>query len=313
MPEELQQGASFSDIALDGTDAETEVEATPEPVAEDVAQATEETVESESETLGILKEEEEAQEEDDKPDLSIDPELEKHPILKAKWEAYKAQKEKGIDKFIQSHKDKIEPLEEFKATYEPLADFYQQFEDPETVDEAFAAMCSALEKTYGRAFGSHTVQPSAQEGESQSKYGLEFASDDKVVDVVLREIKGLLGQEIAPLKQDYEAKTRDREASARASQAIPALKREYEVSTDPWITPELVREAIDAYPGIAPDKAFAAHYAKRIAQYAVKHSPTSSKPQVRNLPQGASGGRSRTDLTYGAGFGDIAESEAVSL
>ncbi len=308
MPEE---GSSFAAIVEAPPLDETQVSTPAEEVSSDATPT--DGGQPEPETLGDLKEEE-APEGEDKPDLSTDPDLEKHPILKAKMEAFIAQKEKGIDKFITETNEKLKEANEFKEQYQPLAEFYQQFEDPETVDDAFARTCVALAKTHGRPFGGYDAS-GKQAGttpdeptEGVSKYGLEYDTDDKVVDVVLSRVDQLLEKRLGPISQEREQQAQAQQMATKAKDAVPALKSTFEVSADPWVTEEKVVSAMQEYPGLTPDRAFRAKYADDIAKYAVKHS---SKPTVKNLPVGDMGGKTRSDLKVGASFGDIVSAEAT--
>lgn len=325
MPEELQTGATFSDIADAPVTDETPV-STPTQGAEGESAATEGSTPAEPETLGVLKEpkeDDEAPEGEAKPDLSLDADLEKHPILKAKWEAYKAEKERGIDKFINEHNVKLKEATDLQEQYQPLIDFYGQFENPETVDQAYEMMCKSLAKTYGRPFGGFDSagQPAGAQGstqtqsegeDGQSKYGFEFKSEDRIlektVEVIEDRLEKILEKRLGPISKKIETEEQTAAQRAAVNAALPALKSTYEVSSDPWVTPEAVEIAMREYPGLTPDKAFRAHYADQIARYSVKHSQ--GKPPVRNLPQGNTGGTSRADLRPDATFGDILAAEA---
>lgn len=330
MPEELLPGASFNEIAEAPVTDETQV-STPAEGEQAGSVATEGDKTTEPETLGVLKEtkeDEKAPEGEDKPDLSLDADLEKHPILKAKWEAYVANKEKGIDKFINEHNEKLKEATDSLEQYQPLIDFYDQFEDANTVDEAFAKMCVGLAKTYGRPFGGYDgagqsvgVQPGQQTGaqaagetkDGESKYGFEFASEDlileKTVEVIETRLGKILDQRLGPISKKIETEEQTAAQRAAVSAALPALKSAYEVSAEPWVTAEVVETAMREYPGLTPDKAFRAHYADHIARYSVKHSQ--GRPPVRNLPAPNSGGTTRADLKPGASFGDVIAAEAT--
>jgi hypothetical protein len=313
----LAEGASFGDIV--GTETqqpEASSEATPEAGTEAVEGATDGSTTSEAspEVPGILKDDEGKEGGEDTPDLSIDPDLEKHPILKAKWEAFRAQKEKGIQQFLEKHNSEKSELSQFKDQYEPLVEFYQEFENPETVDAAFERMRETLEKTYGRPFGRENAPASDDsEGGDKSKYGLEFASDDKVVDtaakILLPQIEKLLDSRLGPVSEDFKARQAEREASQKATKALPSLKAEFEVTAEPWVTPEKVLEAMKAYPGIDPRAAFAAHFVKEIARYTAKHA--GGQQTVRSLPRNDIGAKTRADLKEGASFAEIVASEAT--
>ena len=315
----MPEGTSFLDI-IEVTDADETVVSTPEEVAETDAVATEGDT-TEPETLGILKEDE-APEGTDKPDLSTDPDLEKHPILKAKMAEFIANKEKGIDKFINEYNAEKKELVEFKEQYQPLADFYQQFEDPETVDEAFAKTCRSLAVTYNRPFGGWdangnqvgTTTNDETPTEGASKYGLEYDTDDKVVDVAVQvittKLEQLLDKRLGPLTQKHEQETKSQQLAQKAASALPSLKSEFEVSSEPWITAGMITEAQAKYPSLEPGEAFQLAYKKEIAAYIAKHS-AASKPTVRNLPIGDMGGKTRADLKVGSSFGDILSAEAT--
>ena len=298
-PEDTSFGAILESEATEETTVST-----PEVPETEIAAPTE-GGEPESETLGILTEEE-APEEEETPDLDIDPDLEKHPVLKAKWEAYKAQKEKGINKFLQSHTEKLKPLEEFKSEAEPVMEFVQSLRDPEQVESAVSQLLETLSQLHGRSFGGPVQAQEAQDGEPVSKYGLEFASDDKVVDVVLSQVKSLM----EPITKKFESESQTQAIQTKAQSATTLLKGEFEVSSDPWITTDMVTAAIRKHPTLEPSEAFAAMYVKEIAKYTAKHS-AGRKQEVRNMPTGLTGGKTRADLNYGAGFGDILMSEAT--
>jgi hypothetical protein len=327
MPEELQPGASFSEIAEAPVTAEA-MASTPAEGEQAASVATEGDTKTEPETLGVLKEPKEddkAQEGEDKPDLSLDADLEKHPILKAKWEAYVANKEKGIDKFIHEHNEKLKEATSQLEQWNPLVEFYNEFENPETVDAAFQKMCVGLAKTYGRSFGGFdaagqatgqataTPQTQGEPKDGESKYGFEFASEDKILETTVKVVEDriakLLDQRLEPISKKFETDEQAAATRAAVEAALPALKSTYEVSADPWVTPEKVTEAMREYPGLTPDKAFRAHFADHIARYSVKHSQ--GKQPVKNLPLNNNGGTTRAELRPGATFGDIAMAEAT--
>lgn len=323
MPEE---GTSFAEIAEPTTPDAT---ATPEVEAEATQVPTEGDSKPEPETLGILKEEEEAPEgEDDKPNLEPSAEfkayLDKHPDLKAHWEAEIALKNKGIDKFINESNTKVKDLETQLEQATPVMEWFNKFDNPETVDEVFKEACVGLARTHGRPFGGYdalgnqvegAVKP---EGSSTSKYGLEYPEDDAVVEAsakaIIPQIKTMLeqmfDQRVGPIAKKYESETQIEQSKAKATESLTGLKAEFEVSSDPWVTEDKVLEAIKAYPNNTPHEAFQLHFRRQIAQYVAKH--TQGKP-VRNMPQGEGGGKARSDLRTGASFADIAAAEPVAL
>lgn len=310
--EDLQPGASFADIAIQPAETDESQDSTPPEQDEDDAAATEGG--QEPEVPGILKdaEQDEEEKEDDGPDLSLSDDLNQHPILKAKWEAYVAQKERGIDKWMAAQSAKLQEAETFKESWAPLVGFYERLNDPETVDEAFGELTTMLEKHYGRSFVGAATAESEPFGES--KYGLEFASDDKVVEVtkatVVAELERLLDARLGPMADEFKSRQAEREAQSKAEAAVPALRAQFEIAADPWVTPELAARAMKQYPGLDPVSAFSAAFVKEIARYTAKHS-ASSAPRVRNLPAGHAGTRQRAELEAGASFLDILGSEAT--
>lgn len=309
----LATGATFGEIADVAED--TEAQATPDTQQADSEAATDggTTSEAPPEIPGILKDDETTEDTEEKPDLDIDPDLEKHPILKAKWEAYRAQKERGIQSFIETQKAKTADLEKYQEDWAPLVDFYSKFENPATVDQAFAEMCQTLEKTYNRPFGKTQEATVTEDGEPKSKFGLEFPSDDKVVEaatnVIVPQIKALLDERLGPVSEDYKARTAERELTTKVTQALPLLKSKFEIAADPWVTPEKVTEAMTTFPGLDAKSAFSAHFVEEIARYTVKHSGQAQT--VRQLPKNDTGGKTRADLKVGASFADIVASEAT--
>ena len=165
-----------------------------------------------------------------------------------------------------------------------------------------------------RAAGSDaTAVETDESGEPKSKYGFEFTSDDKVVDVVLAAMDKRLDVRFGrldPLLKDHESAQAAREASTKATQALPRINELYTVSTDKWVTQEMVSTAIQEFPGLPPEKAFAACYPKELAKFFQRHA-SGEKQTVRNLPANDTGAKTRMDLKEGASFADIVASEAT--
>jgi hypothetical protein len=324
MPDDLQPGASFEEVVNSEPQDETQV-STPEGDVVTDPPATDGGT-TEPETLGILKEELEAQEGEETPDLSVDADLQKHldahPIIKAKVEAFIANKEKGVDKFIQDHNAKVKELQTFRDQNQDIVGFAEGLKDPETVEETFKALSTTLAQAYGRPFGGFDAQGNSVTAEApsvdgKSKYGLEYAEDDAVVEAaakltvsqVVNHVKAMLDERLGPVENERKATEAAKATTAQAAEALPNLKAEFEVSTEPWVTQELVEEAMRAYPGVPAKAAFAAHFVRRIAQYTAKHS--AAKPQVKNLPANNGGGASHADLKPGATFAEIVAAESV--
>jgi len=258
---------------------------------------------------GVVEEKEE--EEEDTPDLSLDPDLEKHPVLKAKWEAYKAQKEKGIQKWMNEQQTQAKELTEFKQQYEPLVEFYHQFQDPSTAPQAFAQLKAALETTYGPDFGASKPQDEdalwEQESVAQTKqrWKTEFLSEaERIIRSVVSEIKG----ELEPVKQHFTSQTESQKLASAAEEVLPRIKQQHETSDDQWVTKELVIEALKEFPGLDPVKAFRAHHVDKIARKVAEYARSQ---KVRNLPSNTSGGTTRAELRPGAAFADILAAEAT--
>ena len=323
---QLAEGASFGEIVED-TPITTEPEVNADEGTPPVEGAETKEVATEGDIPAAFKEK--APETTDGPDLSVDADLQKHldahPIVKAKVEAFLANKEKGVTKFIaeQAEKAKSLPeLEKFKEDYTPLVDFYGEFNDPSTVDAAVDRLMGTLEQTYGRSFRGAATQAQTTttdpDADPTSKYGLEYASDDKVVDAVLKALDsklddrlGTVTSKLEPLAKHIEGQQQREQVQARATQALGILKQDFEVSGDPWITPEKVQEAMTAYPGVEPAIAFRAHFTTEIGRYFAKHSTGSNGQKARPLPQGTSGGTSALDLPEGATFGQIMAAETT--
>ena len=316
----LATGATFGEIADVAED--TEAQATPDTQQTDSEAATDggTTSEAPPEIPGILKDDETTEDTEDKPDLTIDADVQKfmdnHPVIKNAVEAFMARKDKGIQSYIEKSNTtlaKVPELEKFQEDWQPLVTFYQEFENPATVDAAFDKLCLNLEKTYNRPFGKTQEATVTEDGEPKSKFGLEFPSDDKVVEaatnVIVPQIKALLDERLGPVSEDYKARTAERELTTKVTQALPLLKSKFEIAADPWVTPEKVTEAMTTFPGLDAKSAFSAHFVEEIARYTVKHSGQAQT--VRQLPKNDTGGKTRADLKVGASFADIVASEAT--
>ena len=316
----LTEGASFGEVAAAEATPDAS-QATPQEQQTEATPAATDGGTTEPEVPAAFKEQ---PSEEAKPDLSLDKDLEGHPVLKAKWEAFKADKEKGIDKFIQEHNAKLKDLEAFQKDYEPLVEFYQEFDNKDTVDAAFAKLCAGLERTYGRKFGGEftgqqpPAAPNASDDEdalweketwSQSRARLLSDVDSRIESVVSRVVSELKG-ELEPVKKHFATQSEREAMTAKATAAVTELKQQFEVSADPsLVTPERVQEAMTAFPGLEPRDAFQAKFAVEIAKYFAKHSKAGQ--QVKNLPTGTSGARTRADLRPGADFAAILEAEAT--
>lgn len=326
----LAEGATFGDIATAPENVSDGEQPTPDTGTEAEAATdggTPPESKEEGEVLGILKEETPEEPEDENVDLSLDPDLEKHPILKAKWEAYKAQKEKGIDKWMSEQSKKYDGLKESHDKATEALQAFAKLGHKDHVDAAFKELCAELEEVHGRPFGKSQATPAdADKSESadaefnpdpQSRYKLEFASEDKIVDtavdLTLQKVEKLLDQRLGPIAKKFETDAQTEKLTSDALAVLPALQAKMEVSAEPWITKDMVVEAMREYPGIAPERAFRAKYADELVRYAVKHAASGRAQVARNLPTGSSGGKTLPDLRPGATFGEIAQAEAISL
>lgn len=309
---EPSYGASFGEIATEApvTEAPT---ATPDPVVEEAEPAKDGG--QDDEPLGILKDDDPKDEDEDGVDLAIDPDLERHPVLKAKWEAYKAQKERGIQKFIEDHKSKVAEIESFKTEWEPLVREYQRFnEGPDEALRAYQEFGQRLEAYYKIPFNGGHASQSEEAQQAGSKYGLEFDSDDKVVDVVLDRVGKMFDErfgKLEPVLKDHESRAQEAQRAEQAKAALPSIQAEHQTSAKPWVDVQMVESAMKRYPNLAPDEAFALAYRKEIAKYVAEHSQGSSAQKVRPLPTGMAGGAAQADLRHGATFGEIARSEGT--
>lgn len=311
----LAEGSSFGDVVSQTPLEPDATNATPvEEVTETTPAATEggETP-AEPEIPAAFKEATSEDEDEGKPDLSLDSDLEGHPILKAKWESYKAQKERGIDKFIAEEKAKTAQIEAQLKEYEPLVQGFENFKaGPEPAWQELADLEDALVRAYGPRPGTATSQTGTQEpADGESKYGLEFPSDDKVVDVVLTALEKKLDERLGkldPLIKAHETAEQTKVLESKAESVLPALKR-FETAADRWITKDMVIEAVREFPQIDGDAAFRAKYAVEIGKFYERCAAKGQ--QVRDLPTGTLGGRTQADLKPGASFADILQSEAV--
>lgn len=318
----LPEGTTFGEIAT-ATDPADASKATPEGQTPEANAATD-GGKTEPEVPAAFKEQP-SEEAAEKPDLSLDKDLEGHPVLKAKWEAFVAQKEKGIDKWMTEQSTKLKDAEQFKEDYQPLVDFYQEFDNPQTVDQAFEKMCLGLSKAYGKPFGGFSadgkppVQPQKTEagtnedeiiekeswGETKTRWKGEFLGDVKeLMQGMIAELKG----ELEPVKKHFTSQAEREAQLSKATAAVPELKQQFEVASDPWVTPEKVQEAMTAYPGLAPDAAFRAHFAIEIGKYYARHSTNGQA--VKNMPSRTSGAATRADLKTGATFLEITQAES---
>lgn len=260
---------SFEAIA---SDIETEATPTPEVEAGD----TEVSPPSEEEVPNVLKDEPTQDEGDEEgPDLSLDPDLEKHPILKAKWESYKAQKDRGVSKYLNEQREKLKA--EIEAEYQP-PEHVQQYEqinqllsDPEKWQDTIRHLERAAREYHG-----------VQGEPIQSKYGLAHASDDLVLERAVERAKRELREEFKDVRERTEREKQVEAATQKATQAHPAIKAEY----GEWVTPEMVKEAISAHPQLDPMIAFNAVHAKAIAKHFANYAQSRQKAPARELTRG---------------------------
>lgn len=314
----LAPGASFSEI---NQSAPEPAEAGTSAIDGGAEVSAKDGGETPAELPGVLQENGEAKggdDEGDTPDLSLDPELEKHPVLKAKWEAYKAQKERGIQQFMEKQKAQAQESAQFKDDWEPLVEHYQRFEQgPEAALAAFKEFGQQLEQHYKVPFLSqaqaHAQTQTITEPDG-SKYGLEYQSDDKVVDIVLERVGKLLDDrfgKLDPVIKSHESAQQEAAVSSKANSALAGIQSLYQTSAAPWITGEMVAGAMREFPGLEPLPAFKAKYADEIARYMASNSQALRTPRVKDMVRDETGAKHSESLLPGATFGEI--NRAASL
>lgn len=231
------------------------------------------------EVPNVLKDEPTQDEDSEEgPDLSLDPDLEKHPILKAKWESYKAQKERGVSKYLNEQREKLKA--EIEANLQPTEEVqrYQQIEqalaDPNTWKDTLRRIEQAARQFHG---DNEPIQ-----ADSESKYGLAHASDDLVLERAVERAKQELREEFKDVRERTDREKQIEAATQKASQAHPAIKAEY----GDWVTPEMVKEAISKHPTLEPLDAFNAVHAKAIARYFADYAKSRARAPQRELERG---------------------------
>jgi len=204
------------------------------------------------------------QEQQDEPSewsIPMDPELAANPDIARRLEEHQA----GINKLVERAKEYEQTA---KTTYEPYIRMEQALQDPETAWETLKHIQDYVEKTHGK------VDPDT------SRYGLDFVSDDKVVEVAesaaVEKLKKELKDEIEFVRSLRTKATIETESQ----KVLPTLQKEFGT----WVTPEMLSNAAYQKPGMAIEDAFKITYARDIAKNAAEYaaSRTSGRKGVPN-------------------------------
>ena len=346
MPEELGDYADLNEIFAESPEG-TEVKApaaetTPDPeLTEDAATdggKTSEEATTDDLPAALKDDEEKSDEAESKetPDLTPSAEfkayLDKHPELKAHYTAELSRMEKGVQQWITKQGTELKTLtaqsEEWKPVVDKFSearmdanmavqavDYYARFsQGASEAQAAYAELGTALNQAYGAGFTSapagQATEPAEGEG-PKSKYGFEFASDDKVVDTVLSLVERQISPKLDKVLGFVQNQETASQVQAKASAETPAIQREY----GSWVKPDMVTEAVKAYPNLSPMEAFGAKFAREIARQShrlgTERAPT--KNGVRNMPGvGVQTGGETAAVDYGADLMDIWKAEQTA-
>ena len=236
---------------------------------------------AEDDVPGILKDEEN-KDEDDLPD---DDELD--DLLKGMPQDEAARARKGVQKVVNRAKAKEQQAERILSWDAALS-------NPETAADALAQLTEHIQKnilkvepqTQQTTHIEQPVQPVSNEdaqlasetwAETKQRWKQEFLAEFK------QEFQKDLGTELAPIKGFVNEQVTDRQLSAKVNESLPSLQAEYGAD---FVTSERVRQAIESYPTLPPVDAFAAVHRKALAKRFAELSQ-SRAPRREMVSQGA--------------------------
>ncbi len=229
---------------------------------------------AEDDVPGILKDEEN-KDEDDLPD---DDELD--DLLKGLPDNEVERARKGVQKVVNRAKAKEQQAERILSWDAALS-------NPETAADALAQLTEHVHKnilkvepqTQQSPHVEHTVQTPSDEdaqlanetwAETKARWGKEFIAQAKA------EMRQELGTELAPIKGFVNEQVTDRQLSAKVAESMPSLEGEY----GSFATTERVRQAIEKYPTMPPVEAFIAVHRKAWSQHLAKPLPQLKREMV---------------------------------
>jgi hypothetical protein len=219
-------------------------------------------------------------------------------------ENLRGQKEKGVRKLVdklQAERAEIQAEREAAATLYSYAD---SFANPETAREAYEQLGRQLAEVH--KWGDAPVAAAVQietEPDTGSKYGLEFPSDDKVVDIVLQKVGEILDQKITPFTKEVQPLIESRKMEERKAQALAnAEKHEATVQSKfgDWMTKEMIAQAITENPNMSIEKAIYASHGEAITRKAVEYAQKGrGKASLTNAAVASrEGGKESTGKSY---------------
>lgn len=232
-------------------DNDTMVDFSDEALEQD-SDSTEETQTEESqdepdnEQLGILDENND--EDDDPGDLPDDlkAQIEKHPEIAGRVQEFLSRKEKGVQKVVRQHQEAIAKVQEDAGEF---LSYVEGLNDPSKWQDTIEALKNRVAAAHGQQI---------EQDSSGSKYGLDYAGDDKVVDVATQKALEKLGVKPNELQEIVFERRITKEAASKT----PLVAKEY----GSWVTEDLVAEAMRSYPTLPVNEAFAAKHIKKIAK-----------------------------------------------
>lgn len=187
------------------------------------------------------------------------------------------QNQKGIQKLVERAKAKEAEVEQKLQAAEHVLTWAQRLQDPAQARQALAELQAEVLQQHGLA--------DELQADGESKYGLTYASDDVVferaVDAAVKKALDAINPELSTVRQMRQ----EQENIAKASSVVPTIKAQY----GEWVTPELVKEAIQKYPMLDPEAAFNATHAKTIAKKFAEYGSSRAKAPKSIVPSGVRG------------------------
>lgn len=211
--------------------------------------------------------------------FELPPELAENPTVAEHW----ANVERGVQKLVDRYQARNQELDGYISEYRHWNEAYiAGLQDPSRFEETLERIRQETYAMHGRQPGAAPQGAKPAEppgtGEGASKYGLTYATDDKIVDVVLDRVTQEFEKRLGPISKTIEAQQTASQLQVKAGEVLPKLTQAY----GDWVTPELVKEALEAFPGIDPVAAFGAKHqveiARKAAEYAASRGGRSAKP-----------------------------------
>jgi hypothetical protein len=226
---------------------------------------TDESEDQEPVPLALLENDEAGEDDGSDDDILGSPEFAELP----------EQNKKGIVKLVERAKAKEAQVQEMLTAADGVLQYARDLQDPETAADTLRKIQAEVYQMHGWS----DQQPSDPGGDGESKYGLTYASDDVVferaVDAAVKKALDAINPELNTVRE----MRMSQELSSKASQHVPSIKAQY----GEWVTPDMVQDAIKAFPTLDPITAFNAKHAPTIAKKFAEYAKgTNRQPKAIN-------------------------------